>query len=162
MTFLQTSQVFKTCEVLCKNQSPSCFGALRCRGFKTAVMDRSRPAPTNIWRSKVPPKGGGIIDIIDILEFWEVRSRCFFWFLQTSQVFKTCEVLLLLVKCIAFSITKNYGGKKKSAIIGTVSNASWWGKEVILGLYDTKEAAINEITRLQAELRNATEVYEMN
>ena len=67
-----------------------------------------------------------------------------------------------LVKCTSFSIARNFGGKKKSAIVGTVSNTSWWGKEVVLGLYDTKEVAQNELTRLQTELINNTELYEMS
>ncbi|HET8854685.1 MAG TPA: hypothetical protein VFM60_02065 [Salinimicrobium sp.] len=67
-----------------------------------------------------------------------------------------------LVKCTSYSITKNWGGRKKSAIVGNVSDAPWWGKEVVLGLYDTKEVAKNELTRLQAELLNAAEFYEMS
>ena len=67
-----------------------------------------------------------------------------------------------LVKCTSFSIKRNLGGKKKSAIVGTVSNASWWGKEVVLGLYDTKEIAQNELNRLQTELISNTEIYEMS
>ncbi len=67
-----------------------------------------------------------------------------------------------LVKCTSFSLARNWGSKKKSAIVGTVSNASWWGKEVVLGLYDTKEIALNELTRLQTELVKNTEIYEMN
>lgn len=67
-----------------------------------------------------------------------------------------------LVKCTSFSLAKNWGGRKKSAIVGTVSNASFWGKEVLLGLYDTKEVAKSELTRLQAELLNSTELFEMS
>lgn len=67
-----------------------------------------------------------------------------------------------LAQCKAFSVGKNYGGKKSSAIIGTITNRSWWRKEVILGLYDTKEIAISELTKLQTELVNNTNVYEMN
>lgn len=67
-----------------------------------------------------------------------------------------------LVKCISFSFAKNWGGKKKSAIVGSVSNSSWWGKDVVLGLYDTKEIALNELTRLQTELVNNSDIYEMN
>lgn len=67
-----------------------------------------------------------------------------------------------LVKCTSFSLARNFGGRKKSAIVGTVSNASWWGKEVVLGLYDTKETALNELTSLQKELVNNTDLYEMN
>ena len=67
-----------------------------------------------------------------------------------------------MVKCTSFSIQRKFGGKKKSAIVGTVSNASWWGKEVVLGLFDTKEIAQNELTRLQTELISNTEIYEMS
>ena len=67
-----------------------------------------------------------------------------------------------LVKCTSFSLARNWGGKKKSAIVGSVSNAPWWGKDVVLGLYDTMEIALNELTRLQTELINNSDVYEMN
>ena len=67
-----------------------------------------------------------------------------------------------LVRCTSFSIQKNWGGKKKSAIVGNVTNAPWWGKEVILGLYDTKEVAKSELTKLQGELLSAAELYEMS
>lgn len=67
-----------------------------------------------------------------------------------------------LVKCTSFSLARNWGGKQKSAIVGTVSNASWWRKEVVLGLYDTKELALNELTNVQTELVNNTDIYDMN
>ena len=67
-----------------------------------------------------------------------------------------------LVKCTSFSLARNWGGKKKSAIVGSVSNASWWGKDVVLGLYDTKEIALSELTKLQTELVNNSDIYEMN
>jgi len=67
-----------------------------------------------------------------------------------------------LVKCTSFSLARNWGGKKKNAIVGSVSNASWFGKDVVLGLYDTNEIALNELTRLQTELINNSDVYEMN
>lgn len=67
-----------------------------------------------------------------------------------------------LVKCTSFSLARNWGGKKKNAIVGSVSNAPWWGKDVILGLYDTKEVALNELTMLQTELVKNTDLYEMN
>ena len=67
-----------------------------------------------------------------------------------------------LVKCTSFSLAKNWGGKKKSAIVGSVSNVSWWGKDVVLGLYDTQEIALNELTRIQMELVNNSDIYEMN
>ena len=67
-----------------------------------------------------------------------------------------------LVKCTSFSLARNWGGKKKIAIVGSVSNASWWGKDVVLGLYDTKEIALNELTMLQTELVKNTDLYEMN
>lgn len=68
----------------------------------------------------------------------------------------------ILVKCTSFSIGRNLGGKKKSAIVGTVSNASLWAKEVLLGLYQTKEDAKTELSKLQTELLNAAELYEMS
>lgn len=66
-----------------------------------------------------------------------------------------------LVKCLAFSVTKNFGGKKKNAIIGYVSNGIWGRREVILGLYETKELALDELSKLQAELAGGGKVYEM-
>ncbi|TDN90400.1 hypothetical protein DET49_10558 [Salegentibacter sp. 24] len=67
-----------------------------------------------------------------------------------------------LAKCTAFSIKRNIGGKKKSAIMGTISNGFWGRTEIILGLYDTKEVAKNELTRLQKELVTNADIYEMN
>lgn len=67
-----------------------------------------------------------------------------------------------LVKCTSFSIIRNFGGNKKNCIIGSVSNAPLFGKEVVLGLYDTKEIAINELTLLQTELVKNADLYEMN
>ncbi len=67
-----------------------------------------------------------------------------------------------LVKCTSFSLARNWGGKKKNAIVGSVLNASWRGKQVVLGLYDTKEIALNELTMLQTELVKNTDLYEMN
>ncbi len=68
-----------------------------------------------------------------------------------------------LVKCLAFSISKNFGGKKKGAIMGTTSYGRFWGEtQIILGLYNTKEDALNELSKLQKELINNTEIYEMS
>lgn len=69
----------------------------------------------------------------------------------------------LLANYIAFSVTSNFGGKKKSAIIGTVSENSFWGSKTnLLGLYDTMEIAIDELMRLQSALVNNIKVYEMS
>ena len=65
-----------------------------------------------------------------------------------------------LVKCTAFSIKRNFGGKKKGAITGVISNG-FWGRETVLGLYETKEIAKEELTKLQTELANKTDIYEM-
>ncbi|MCD8502019.1 MAG: hypothetical protein LRY71_10510 [Bacillaceae bacterium] len=55
-----------------------------------------------------------------------------------------------LVKCFSFSITKNFGGKKRFAITGTCGG---YGKtDVLLGLYDTNDAALNELTKIQEAL----------
>ncbi|HKK62376.1 MAG TPA: hypothetical protein VJ951_07445 [Bacteroidales bacterium] len=67
-----------------------------------------------------------------------------------------------LVKCLAFAVAKNFGGKKNAAIIGYVSNGFWGRKEVILGLYDTKEIALDELSKLQVEIAGDAKVYEMN
>lgn len=67
-----------------------------------------------------------------------------------------------LVNCISFSIRKNYGGKKKAVITGTMAKGFLGRKEILLGMYDTRESAVNELNQLQTALVNATEVYEMN
>lgn len=67
-----------------------------------------------------------------------------------------------LVKCSAFSIARNFGGKKKYAVMGSLTNGFWGRTEIILGLYATKEVALNEITRLQSVLVTHTEVFEMS
>jgi len=67
-----------------------------------------------------------------------------------------------LVKCTSFSLARNWGSSKKSAIVGTVSNAPWWSKDVVLGLYYTKEIALNELTMLQTELVKNIDLYEIN
>ncbi|SFC49137.1 hypothetical protein SAMN04488102_10843 [Alkalibacterium subtropicum] len=67
-----------------------------------------------------------------------------------------------LVKCVAFSVAKNIGGKKKHALTGTVSNGIWGRKEIILGLYETKETALNELANIQAGIANNSKVFEMS
>lgn len=68
-----------------------------------------------------------------------------------------------LANYIAFSVTSNFGGKKKSAIVGTVSENNFWGSKTnILGLYDTMDIALDELTRLQSALINDDKVYEMS
>lgn len=67
-----------------------------------------------------------------------------------------------LVECVAFSVRKNIGGKKKFSIIGFVYNGFWGRQEIIIGLYDTKEIALDELSRLQAELVSDAKVYEMS
>ena len=66
-----------------------------------------------------------------------------------------------LVTCTSFSITRNFGGSKKSCIVGTVSSSFWGHKTVILGFYDTNDIAIAELTRLQASLVSDAKIYEM-
>lgn len=65
-----------------------------------------------------------------------------------------------LIECRSFSVTRNFGGGKKSAIIGYIDRG-WWSKETTLGLYDTKEAALEELSRLQTEIANDAKIYEM-
>jgi len=68
-----------------------------------------------------------------------------------------------LANYIAFSVTSNFGGKKKGAIIGTISESSFWGsKTTLLGLYDTMDIALDELMRLQSALINDNKVYEMS
>lgn len=66
-----------------------------------------------------------------------------------------------LVDCLMFSVTRNIGGKKKSAISGSFLDGVFGRKEIILGLYDTNEQAIHELTRLQSELFTSNKVFEM-
>lgn len=68
-----------------------------------------------------------------------------------------------LANYITFSVTGNFGGKKKSAIIGTISENSFWGsKTKTLGLYDTIDMALEELTRLETALINQEKVYQMS
>ena len=67
-----------------------------------------------------------------------------------------------LVKCSSFSIVRNWGGNKNKAILGKVSNVSLFVKEVVLGLYETEEIALNELSLIQKELVKNTDLYEMN
>ncbi|RKQ32671.1 hypothetical protein [Oceanobacillus halophilus] len=67
-----------------------------------------------------------------------------------------------LINCASFSITRNIGGKKKSAVIGSISNGIWGRKDIVLGLYDTNDNAFDELSKLQAALNNNAVVYEMN
>ncbi|WP_087971995.1 hypothetical protein [Oceanobacillus rekensis] len=67
-----------------------------------------------------------------------------------------------LVESKSFSITKNFGGKKKSAIIATVPNGFWGSKTILLGLYDTKNIAMDELKRLQDALVNSIELFEIH
>ncbi|SDZ12544.1 S8/S53 family peptidase [Tindallia californiensis] len=62
-----------------------------------------------------------------------------------------------------FSVTSNWGSKKKGAIVGTIPNSSFWGNETEeLGLYDTKEVALEELEKIQSAIMNGEKVYEMN
>jgi hypothetical protein len=67
-----------------------------------------------------------------------------------------------LVTCTSFSITRNFGGSKKSCIVGTVSTSFWGNKTVILGFYDTTEQSITELTKLQTALVSDEKIFEMN
>ncbi|PAV27835.1 hypothetical protein CIL05_20005 [Virgibacillus profundi] len=67
-----------------------------------------------------------------------------------------------LINCTSFSVTKNIGGRKKSAVTGSISNGIWGRREILLGLYDTRDSALNELTMLQEALVNNTKVYEMS
>lgn len=66
-----------------------------------------------------------------------------------------------LIDCTKFTVTRNIGGKKKYAITGSIIDGFFGRKEIILGLYDTDEHAINELTRLQSELFISDKVFEM-
>ena len=68
-----------------------------------------------------------------------------------------------LVNCISFSVVRNYfGGQKKYAINGTISCGVFGKNEEILGLYDTEDMGLNELTRIQEELIKDTKLYEMS
>lgn len=58
--------------------------------------------------------------------------------------------------------SKKFWRQKKYAVMGSLTNGFWGRTEIILGLYATKEVALNEITRLQSVLVTHTEVFEMS
>lgn len=66
-----------------------------------------------------------------------------------------------LIDCTKFSVIRNIGGKKKFAVSGSILDGLFGRKEIILGLYNTNEQAINELTRLQTELFASNKVFEM-
>lgn len=69
-----------------------------------------------------------------------------------------------LLQVANFSIQRNYGGKKKYALVGTlVVNTLFFNQAKILGFYKTKPEAIQELNRIQKYLEDSDqEVYQVN
>ena len=69
-----------------------------------------------------------------------------------------------LLKIASFSISRNYGGKLKYAIMGTISSFSLFENLKILGLFKTEIEAIQEIDKIHKymESDNDTKVYQIN
>jgi|AntAceMinimDraft_5_1070358.scaffolds.fasta_scaffold291562_1 hypothetical protein len=62
-----------------------------------------------------------------------------------------------------FSLTRNYGGKKKFAVVGTIIVNSLFGSQEVLALYNTKSEAIQELDRIQKYLgSNDKETYQIS
>lgn len=59
-----------------------------------------------------------------------------------------------LLQVSNFAITRNYGGKKKFAIVGVVVQNSLFSTQKVLGLYGTKSEGIQELDRIQKFLES--------
>ena len=62
-----------------------------------------------------------------------------------------------------FSLTRNFGGSKKFAILGIIDTIGLFSNQKILGLYTTKPEAIQELDKIQKYLESSNEeTYQMN
>ncbi|WP_372644858.1 hypothetical protein [Ancylomarina sp.] len=65
-----------------------------------------------------------------------------------------------LIQTSSFSITRNYGGKLKFAIVGSIAGTS---SVKVVGYYKTKTEALQEIDIIQKYLETGdTGVYQVN
>lgn len=69
---------------------------------------------------------------------------------------------MLLVN--SFSITRNFGGKQKFVLMGTIATSSFFGSQsTILGFYTTESDALQELDKIQKQLESSqTGVYEIS
>ena len=66
----------------------------------------------------------------------------------------------MLMQSSSFSIIRNYGGKLKFAIVGSIAGTS---SVKVVGLYKTKSEALHEIDIIQKYLETGdTGVYQVN
>jgi hypothetical protein len=69
----------------------------------------------------------------------------------------------MLMQSSSFSITRNYGGKLKFAIVGSIVGASVFSSLKVVGYYKTKSEALQEIDLIQKYLETGdTGVYQVN
>ena len=68
-----------------------------------------------------------------------------------------------MLRVNSFSITRNYGGKLKFALMGTTATSSLFGSQsTILGFYTAEPDAIQELDRIQNYLQGGHEgVYQV-
>ena len=70
-----------------------------------------------------------------------------------------------MLKVNSFSITRNYGGKLKFALVSTTAISGFFSSQssTILGLYTTESDAIQELDRIQNHLYGSHEgVYQVS
>nr|AOE12210.1 hypothetical protein [uncultured bacterium] len=68
-----------------------------------------------------------------------------------------------LMQITSFSITRNYGGKLKFAVVGSIAGASAFSNLKIVGLYKTEDETLQELDVIQKYLETGnTGVYQVN
>ncbi len=69
-----------------------------------------------------------------------------------------------LLNIANFSITRNYGGKLKFALIGTSAAPSIFENSKVLGLYKKEAEIIQELDKIHKHLESSsdTTVYQIN
>lgn len=66
----------------------------------------------------------------------------------------------LLLKIISISMTRNYGGNKRYALIGIGQNPS---QNKVVGYFETEYKAMQELDKIQKELESGqTRVYQIS
>jgi len=70
----------------------------------------------------------------------------------------------MLLNVTSFSLEKNYGSKKKMAIVGITGTANILNTNAkVLGLYTTEAEALSELTNIEEHLDKASKVvYHLN
>lgn len=65
-----------------------------------------------------------------------------------------------LLKITSISLTRNYGGKNRYALVGSGVNSS---QNKIVGFYETEYRAMQELDKIQEELRSGeNRVYQVS